>query len=95
VESQGLIELADHRCGQLPDAVSEATYVDGSHLFGLGFGRAHQAGAAWFKQRLKGQNARHVRGHWHYGDDAAAKTGGSPIRTVIADDHDWPPLIGL
>jgi hypothetical protein len=55
MQAQRLVDLADHRRRKLPDAWSEAEYVNGSHLFGLGFGRAGQAGFAGFEQRLEGR----------------------------------------
>jgi hypothetical protein len=54
MQPQRLIECAKQHRLQLSNSRSETAYVNGSHLFGLGFGRARQAGFLRLEQSLKG-----------------------------------------
>ena len=95
MQPQRLVEFDNHGRRQLSNAWSEASDVNGSDLLCLGFGRACQPGGTGLQQRLKGQHMCHIGRHWYDGHHATSQNRRPLIRSVVADDYNGPPLIGL
>jgi hypothetical protein len=95
MQAQRLVQFGNQRRRQLSDAWPEASNVNGSDLFRLGFGRACQASCASFQQRLEHQDACHIRGHRYYGHHAATEARRPRICPVVAHEYYWASLVGF
>lgn len=95
MKTQRFIERSDVIVSESSEVRPDALDGDGSDLFSLRLGVTVQPGARSMEQYLERKDTLHVGGDGNDGDHAAAHPLRCRVRSIIAHDDGWSPLVGL
>lgn len=95
MKTQRFIERSDVIASESSEVRTDSLDGDRSDLFGLRLGVTIQTGARGIEQDLERIDTLHVGGDRNNGDHASPHPLRCGVRSIIAHDDRWSPLVGL